>query len=205
MAYTRKAIRDAAKECDVEMPKELIEALMNLHLEARDAYAEAQVEAAQKSNPQAKPGKEPEAGSSSEKVEDTEAYRALKKQFEDYKAEQTAKDAKAAKEAAAQAYFESKNIKDAALRLAMRSSAAEIDALELDDGKIKDTKALDDLIAGDLAGLVRTETTTGVRTATPPASNGSTTTKTREEIRSIKDTATRLAEMQKNPALFGIT
>lgn len=203
MAYTRKAIRDAAKDCDVEMPKELIEVLMNLHLEARDAYAEAQVEAALKNNPQT--GEALENGSNPEKVEDTDAYKALKKQFEDYKAEQTAKDAKAAKEAAAQAYFESKNIKDTALRLAMRSSSAEIDALELEGGKIKDTKALDDLIAGDLSGLVRTETTTGVRTATPPNTGNNTTTKTREEIRSIKDTATRLAEMQKNPALFGIT
>lgn len=94
---------------------------------------------------------------------------ALKKEFEDYKAGVTAKEAKSAKEAAARAYYESKGIAGKALDIAMRGSTEEISALELEDGKIKDTAALDDLVKGDFSGLVSTTTTTGANTATPPA------------------------------------
>lgn len=93
---------------------------------------------------------------------------ALKKEFEDYKAGVTAKETKSAKEAAARAYYESKNIKGDALEIAMMASGAQIDALELADGKIKSTEALDALVSGKLSGLVSTTTTTGANTATPP-------------------------------------
>ena len=99
-------------------------------------------------------------------------YDALKKEFEDYKAGVSAKEAKAAKESAARAYYESRGITGKALDIAMRGSGAEIDALELgDDGKIKDAAALEALVKGDFSGLVSTTTTTGANTATPPANN----------------------------------
>lgn len=94
---------------------------------------------------------------------------ALKKEFEDYKAGVTAKESKAAKEAAARAYYESKGITGKALDIAMRGSGAEIEALVLEDGKIKDAAALEALVKGDFSGLVSTTTTTGANTATPPA------------------------------------
>lgn len=98
---------------------------------------------------------------------------ALRKEFEDYKAGVTAKESKAAKETAARAYYESKGITGKALDIAMRGSGAEIEALELADGKIKDTAALDALVKGDFSGLVSTTTTTGANTATPPAGDSS--------------------------------
>ena len=96
-------------------------------------------------------------------------YDSLKKEFEDYKAGVTAKEAKSAKEAAARAYYESKGITGKALDIAMRGSGAEIEALELDGDKIKDAAALEALVNGDFSGLVSTTTTTGANTATPPA------------------------------------
>jgi hypothetical protein len=113
-------IKDAAKECGIEteLPKEFIDALMESHVEARDAYAEKAVEGAQKS-------------SESVDVKESEEYKALEKEYNDYKSEQEGKESQAAKEAAARAFFESRSIKDANLKLAMRSSAAEIAALEL--------------------------------------------------------------------------
>lgn len=92
----------------------------------------------------------------------------LKKEFEDYKADVTAKESKAAKEEAARAYYESKGITGKALGIAMRGSGAEVEALELEDGKIKDTAGLDALVKGDFSGLVSTTTTTGANPATPP-------------------------------------
>lgn len=98
-----------------------------------------------------------------------EKHDKVKKEFDDYKAGITAKESKSAKEAAARAYFESKGITGKALDIAMRGSGAEIEALELKDGKIKDAAALDALVKGDFSGLVSTTTTTGANTATPPA------------------------------------
>ena len=119
-----------------------------------------------------------------------EKHDAVKREFDGYKAEQTRKETHAAKEKAVRAYLESKNIKDGNLTIAMRGLKAEIEAAELEDGKIKDTKTLDDLIAGELAGLV---TTTTDRPApppnTPPKNTGGAMTK--QEILAIKDTTAR--------------
>lgn len=88
--------------------------------------------------------------------------------FEDFKAGIEAKKAQEAKESAVKAYFKEKGISNKGMTLAMRYIGAEVDALELDEGKIKDTKSLDDAIAGDLASLVVTTGTKGADTATPP-------------------------------------
>ena len=98
---------------------------------------------------------------------------ALKKEFEDYKKGVTDKETKAAKEAAARAYYESKGITGKALDIALRGSGAEIEGLELsEDGKIKDPAALEALVKGDFSDLVSTTTTTGANTANPPANTG---------------------------------
>ena len=165
MAFTREFIRKAAKESGVELPKELEDALVQEHLSARDAYAAGQVKTALEENKQ-----DPAPA-----VKDTQEYKDLKKEFEDYKDGITAKEAKAAKETAVRAYYESKGITGKALEVAMRGSGAEIDEVEIaEDGKIKDSKALDALVAGDFSGLVSTTTTKGAETATPPAGGGST-------------------------------
>ncbi len=192
MAFTRKMIKDAAKECGIEseLPKEFIDALMESHVEARDAYAETQVEAAKKS-------------SDPVDVKESEEYKTLEKAFNDYKSEQEGKETQAAKEAAVRAFFESRSIKEANLKIAMRSSAAEIAAVELDkDGKIKDEKALDALVKGDLAGLVSTTKTQGAPTATPPANTGG-SSMTRESIMAIKDRVERRKAISENMELFG--
>lgn len=115
----------------------------------------------------------------------------VKKEFDEYRKAQTEKETKAAKEAAVRAYFESKNIAGKCLEIAMRGCRDEIEALELEDGKIKDASALDALIAGDFSGLVGTNSVRGADTANPPANTGGTTARTREEILKIKDTSER--------------
>lgn len=190
MAFTRKMIKDAAKECGIEdLPKEFIEALMDSHIEARDAHAEKAVEAAKKS-------------SESVDVKETEEYKTLEKEYNDYKTAQEGKEAQAAKKAAARAFFESRSIKDANLKIAMRSAAQEISSLELDkNGKIKDTKALDDLVEGDLAGLVQIQTVAGAPTPTPPANTGKSVTV--DSIMAIKDRGERRKAISENMELFG--
>ncbi len=101
----------------------------------------------------------------------------LKKEFEAYKSDIAAKESKSAKEAAARAWYESKGITGKSLEIAMRGSGAEIDALELADGKIKDAAVLDALVKGDFAGLVSSTTTKGADTPHPPANTGTGVTK----------------------------
>ena len=125
----------------------------------------------------------------------------VKKDFEDYKNGVDAEKSKAAKDKAARAYYESKNIIGKSLEIAMRASAAEVDALELDGEKIKDTSVLDRLVAGDLAGLVGSTTTRGANTTNPPGSGGA-TTMSKTDIMNIKDPVERQTAIAKNINLF---
>lgn len=190
MAFTREFIRRAAKDSGVEIPKEFEDALVSEHLSARDAYADGQVKDALEKN---KPADAP-------KVKDTEEYKKLKQEFDDYKAEVSGREAKAAKERAARAFFEGKGITGKSLDIAIRGCGAEIDALELEDGKIKDDSALDALVKDTYSGLVSTTVTRGAQTANPPGNNG--TAKTKEQIMGIKDTAERQREIAQNLDLF---
>lgn len=131
-------------------------------------------------------------------------YDAIKKEYSDYKAEITAKETKAAKEKAVRSYYESKGITGKNLEIAMRGSAEEIKAVELDGDKIKDTAAIDALIAGDFEGLVAHKETKGAKTATPPSNTGGKKSMTKEEIMNIKDAGERQKAIIENGELFGI-
>lgn len=130
-----------------------------------------------------------------------EKHDSVKRQFDDYKADIEAKEARNAKEKAVRAYYESKNIEGANLNLAMRSSHAEIEAVELDGDKIKDTAALDALVAGDFANLVA-RPANNVRVDIGGRVGGGTATLTRSDIIAIKDPAERQAKIAENLHLF---
>lgn len=95
-------------------------------------------------------------------------YDALQKTFDSYKTDIAEKEAKTAKETAGKAYFEGKGITGANLEIAMRGAREEISALEVVDGKIKDTAALDALVAGTYKGLIVTQGTKGADPVNPP-------------------------------------
>lgn len=196
MAFTRNFIRDKAKESGVEIPKELEDALVAEHISARDAYAEDQVKKAGDA-----------ANTNAPKVEDTEEYKTLKKKFEDYKADVEAKAAGVAKETAYRALLAEAGIDPKRIDTVIRAEKAGFADMKMGaDGKFEKADELVKDIKTNWADFIQTTKVTGVPTATPPATGTSgTTTKTREEIRAIKDTAARQAEMLKNPALFGIT
>ena len=130
-----------------------------------------------------------------------EKYEKEHKAFEDFKANVTAKESKAAKEKAVRAYFESKNITGANLDLAMRGCGEEMAALEMDGDKIKDTKSLDALIGGTYKSLVSTTQIKGANPATPPGSTGN-GAMTKDQIMQIKDRAERRAAIAANLNLF---
>ena len=132
-------------------------------------------------------------------------YEKEKKDFQDYKNGIAEKESAVAKEKAARAYFESKGIPADSMGLVIRGAKAEISGLELDGEKIKDSKALDDLLSGDYKGLIGKTTTKGTDTKTPPNTSGG--IKSREEIykkddkgRYILSTAERQAALAESMA-----
>lgn len=148
MALTRKALKAMG------MTDEQVDSIIEMHTDTVDGL-KADI-SKYKGDAEKLPGVQKElddlkaAGDGGYK----EKYEKEHKAFEDFKKDREAKDTRAAKENAVMEYLKGKNVQDANLKLAMRSLSAEIDAAELDGGKLKDTKAFDDLLSGDLAGLV---------------------------------------------------
>ena len=166
MAMTRKSLKAMG------LTDEQIDSIIEMHTETVDGLKEKLKTAEDKASKLDDVQKELD-GLKANSGDDYKAkYEAEKKAFADYKADQTAKETKAAKEKAARAYFEGKNITGANLDIAMRGCRDEIGAIELDGDKIKDTAALDALVGGTFAGLVITKSVQGAQTANPPANNG---------------------------------
>ena len=199
MALTRKALKAMG------LTDEQVDSIVEMHAETVDGLKEKlnRAEAGAKELPelQKKLGTLESELAAAKKDGWKEKHDSVKKKLDEAIAAQTAKEARAAKEAAVTAYLESKNIKGATLTIAMRGLSAEIDAADLEDGKIKDTKALDELIAGDLRGLVMTTTEKGAPPpATPPANTGG--VMTRQQISEIKDRGEKRAAMLANKEIY---
>jgi hypothetical protein len=195
MGLTRKFLKAMGIE------DEKIDQIVDAHTETVDGLKNELKTAQEKANKL--DGVEKELNDLKAKGEDgyKEKYEKEHKAFEDYKNDVTAKQTKAAKEAAAKAYFEAKNITGANLSIAMRGARDEINSIELDEnGKIKDAKALDELVAGEYAGLIVSTSTKGAKTATPPANNGGGMTK--EQIFAIKDAGERQKAIAEHLDLF---
>lgn len=173
MALTRKALKAMG------LTDEQVDSIVEMHTDTVDGLKEkiriaeekaADYDEIKKKLDESKGGKDYKA-----------EYDKLKGEFESYKKDITEKEIAAAKAKAVRAYFESKGIKGGNLEIAMRGAKDEISALELDGDKIKDTKALDALIAGDYKGLIVSESTKGADPVNPPAGGGS-VLKTKAEI-----------------------
>lgn len=197
MAFTRATIRSLAKESGVEIPKEFEDALVSEHLNARNAYAEEQVKAELEKQPATK----------AENVKDSEEYKALKADFDKYKAEVTEKETKAAKEAAYRAILKDANLSEKGIEKAIKY--ADWDKIELEaDGKLKGASDHIKAVKEEWAEYVTTTTTTGAKTSTPPANTGGTKL-TKAEIyakdehgRYKLSTAERQKALAENPELL---
>ena len=123
--------------------------------------------------------------------------------FEAYKNDVTAKETKRTKEHAVREFLKGAGVSEKRLDAVLK--VTNLDDFELDkDGKIKDADKHTETVKTEWADFIETTSTQGANTANPPANTGKGTTKTKEEIMAIKDTATRQAEIAKNPSLFGI-
>jgi len=128
-------------------------------------------------------------------------YEKLKKEFDDYKAEQEHKEVRAKKEAA---YTEI--LKDAGIpekHYAKILKYSDVDGVELDDkGKIVGAKDILKAIKEEWSDHIQQSGTTGAKVDNPPANTGS-KGMTLEQIDAIEDTAERQKAILENHELFG--
>lgn len=201
MAFTRKFLKALGIE------EEKIEQIIDAHSEVTNALKEQIKEAEENASNYESKSKEYDAlKEKADKYDSTSAeLKKIKSEYEKYKTDIESKETATAKEAAVKAYFESKKITGANLDIALRGCKDEIASIELKDGKISDTSALDTLISGTYAGLITKEGIKGVNVPQPPANNGGKTTMTKSDILEIKDPATRHKAIAENPNLFGIS
>ena len=167
MALTRKMLKGMG------LTEEQVDTIVEAHTETVDGLKDQLKTAKEKADQLDDVQKELNALKAKGGEDYKAKYEAEKKAFADYKADQTAKETQAAKEKAASAYFEGKNITGKNLVIAMRAAQSEIKAMELgEDGKPKNTTALDALVGGELASLVVKTSQRGANPANPPENNG---------------------------------
>lgn len=127
-------------------------------------------------------------------------YKALKKEFDDYKADVTAKETKRAKKHEYKALLKEAGVNEKRIDSVLK--VTNLDDVELDEnGKIKDRDKLKDTIKTEWADFLVETSVQGAKTATPPTSTGG-GRKTKEEIAAIKDTTERLKAMAENKELY---
>lgn len=134
-------------------------------------------------------------------------YKALKDDFENFKADAAKKESRTAKENAYRALLKAAGISEKRIDSVLRVS--DVDGVELDDkGKIKGSEALTKAIQEDWADFIVTTETKGADTAYPPANNsGSAITKadifkTDDKGRFVMDTEARQKAIAENIELF---
>ena len=124
----------------------------------------------------------------------------LKKEYEDYKKDITAKETRTAKVNAFRELLKAAGVSDKRFDTVIKVS--DIDGIELDkDGKIKDADKLTESVKTEWADFIVQTQTTGAKTATPP-SNGGSGVKTRDDIMKITDRQQRREAIAQNMNLF---
>lgn len=206
MGLTRKTL--SALGLDAEKIDEVISA----HTETVNALKD-QIDKAQAENEKLKAdnAKVPELEKQVKELEkkisaDAEAnkgrdYDALKKEFDDYKAEQERKAVRAGKEAAYKDILKDAGIPERHWAKILKYS--DVDGLELDDkGKATTAKDILKSVREEWGDHIEQKNTEGAKTETPPAGTGA-TGKTKADILAIKDRNERQQAISENHALFG--
>lgn len=202
MALTRKYLKTIMVG-DKGLSDDQIDGIIDMHTETVDGLKEELKTAKESADKLKEVQKELDNLKANNGDDYKKKYEKEHNDFEAYKKSITDKETAQAKANAVKTYFESKGITGTNLDIAMRGATEEIGGVELADGKIKDTKALDTLLSGTYKGLIVSKGSVGANTGNPPAGAGG-ATKTKEEILKIKDTAERQKAIAENHELFGI-
>lgn len=193
MALTRRALKAMGIE------EEKIDEIISMHSETVDGL-KADV-AKYKADADALPGVQKELNDLKAAGGDwEEKYTNVKKEFDDYKAEQAGKEAKVAKETAYRELLKTAGVDEKRVETIMK--VTNLDDIKMADGKIKDADTLAEGIKTEWADFIPSDggknpvkVDTGVKIG-----GGSPVTK--ESIMKIKDASQRQKAIAENIALF---
>lgn len=197
MALTRKSLKAMG------LTDEQVDSIIEMHTETVDGLK------AYKADAEKLPGVQRELDDLKKQVADNkddgwkDKHDAVKKEFDDYKAAQTAKDTKAAKETAYIPLLKKAGVREKRIGDILRLT--DFDKIELDEsGNAKNADSVVDWIKEYWAEYIDEKNQAGADMANPPANTGSTTTMTKDQIMAIKNPTERQAAIAENHQLFGI-
>jgi hypothetical protein len=197
MALTRKFLASKGIEADV------IDEIIEAHTETVNGLKD-KIEAAEKYK-----GDAEKVPALQEKVKELEKiaqtngdYDALKKEFDDYKAEIKRKVERTAKETAYKDILKDAGIPEKHFAKILKYS--DVDGVELDkDGKITTAKDILASIKEEWGDHIETTEKKGADTSNPPKNAGGGKSMTKDEIFQIKDSAERQKAILENREAFG--
>ena len=128
-----------------------------------------------------------------------EKYEKEHKDFEDFKKAQKGKDEREAREKVYREILKEAGVSEK--RIDSIIKVADINALELEDGKAKEKDKLIESVKTEWSDFIVADGATGAKTSTPPG-NGGKTSMTREDISKISDRSERRAAMIANKHLY---
>ncbi len=180
MAFTRKFLSALGIDADK------VDEIINAHIEVVDGLKEERdsfkADAEKLADVQKKLDKANEKLAKQGEGETVlkEDFDKLQKEYDDYKADITAKETKRTKEHAVREFYKGVGVSEKRLDSVMK--VTNLDDFELDkDGKIKDAEKHTEKAKTEWADFISTTTERGANTANPPA-NGGKGIKTKEEI-----------------------
>lgn len=166
MALTRKLL--AAMGIEADKVEEIIQAHTETVNGLKDEAAKYKGDAEKLPEVQKELDKLKEAAKDGGKNPFEVKYNALKEEFEAYKGEIAAKEAKGRKDAAYKALLKEAGVSEKRIEAVLRVS--DVDSLEFDDGgKVKNHDDLITGIKGEWADFIETKDTVGASTPTPPS------------------------------------
>ena len=169
MALTRKFLKA------LNVDDAVIEEIITAHTEVTDALKTEQNELKAKLEKAAELEKQLETLKKDigEKYVEKSTYEKAVKDLADFKADVSSKEKAAAVDKAVRSYLSENKITGNNADIAVMAMSDIIKSLELDGEKIKDTKAIDDLISGKFKAMQDGETKVIYKNVgTPPANNG---------------------------------
>lgn len=126
-------------------------------------------------------------------------YEAIKEEYEEYKKGITEKETKAEKEKLYTDLLKATGVSEK--RIAAILKVTDLDGVEIEEGKIKNSKDLEKTIKEEWADFITKTEEKGANVSNPP--KGGDKTMTKDEIMKIKDASDRQKAIAENHELFG--
>jgi hypothetical protein len=202
MALKRSELRKIVKDADMTDEEKLTAVMDLLHSEVDDLKEEQDdlKEQLKKAQDDLKDAQKNGGGDDSEWKKKYESERDAFKKFKD---DQTAKDSRAAKEAAYKKLLEESKVSAKTIDNVLK--VTNFEEIELDNkGQIKDAAEVKKKIESDWSGFIESTQTKGANVKNPPANDGVTGTYTsRAEARKdVKSTAEMIKRIRENKQLY---